>query len=68
MAKDDHGEWPGILDDGSDPATACFTEVPLPVPADADEARAIEGFRVFRIECPAGSALVPARPAARPSP
>ena len=30
--------------------------------------RAIEGFRVFRIDCPAGSTLVPPRPAARPSP
>jgi hypothetical protein len=68
VAKDDHGDWPGILDAGSDPATACFTEVPLPVPADPDDARAIEGFRVFRIECPAGAALVPSGPAARPSP
>ncbi len=68
VAKDDHGEWPGILDAGSDPATACFTEVPLPAPADADDARAIEGFRVFRIECPVGAALVPAGPAVRHSP
>ena len=68
VAKDDHGEWPGILDGGSDPAAACFAEVTLPVPADPDEARAIEGFRVFRIDCPTGWALVPPQPAARPSP
>jgi hypothetical protein len=53
---------------GFNSAAACFTEVMLPVPADPDEARAIEGFRVFRIECPTGSTLVPADPAARPSP
>jgi hypothetical protein len=68
VAKSDHGEWPGILDGGSDPATACFTEVALPVPADVDEARAIAGFRVFRIECPAETAVIMARPAARRSP
>ena len=68
VAKDDHGDWPGILDAGADSATACFTEVPLPVPADPDDARAIEGFRVFRIECPTGAASVPSGPAVRPSP
>jgi hypothetical protein len=68
VAKDDHGEWPGILDEDSDAATACFTEVPLPVRADSDEARAIEGFRVFRIDCPTGSTLVPPELAARRSP
>ena len=67
VTEDDDSAWPGILD-GSDPGTACFTEVPLPVPADADDARAIEGFRIFRIECPAGAALVPSGPAVRPSP
>ena len=68
VAKSDHGDWPGILDEGSDPAAACFTEVQLPVPTDAADAAAIEGFRVFRIECPTGSTLVPTQPATRPSP
>jgi hypothetical protein len=49
-AKDDHGRWPGILD-GPDPAAACFEEVALPIPDDPDDAKAIAGYRVFRIEC-----------------
>ena len=49
-AKGDHGSWPAILD-GGDPAAACFEEVLLPIPDDPDDAAAIEGIRVFRIEC-----------------
>ena len=49
-AKDDHGVWPAILD-GGDPAAACFEEVLLPIPDDPVDAAAIEGIRVFRIEC-----------------
>jgi hypothetical protein len=51
MTGDDHGSWPGVLA-GSDPAAACFREVELPVPEDPADARAIDGVRVFRIECP----------------
>jgi hypothetical protein len=42
--------WPAILD-GNDPAAACFEEVLLPIPDDPVEAAAIDGIRVFRIEC-----------------
>jgi hypothetical protein len=49
-ASNDHGSWPAILD-GNDPATTCFEEVLLPAPDDPDDAAAIEGFRVFRIQC-----------------
>jgi hypothetical protein len=49
-AKNDHGAWPAILD-GGDPAAACFEEVLLPIPDDPVDAAAIEGIRVFRIEC-----------------
>ncbi len=64
-AKGDHGAWPAILD-GGDPAAACFEEVLLPVPDDPDDAAAIEGIRVFRIECQgvaraAGPATTPGR-------
>ena len=50
VAKAQHGAWPAILD-GQDPAASCFEEVLLPVPDDPDDAKSIEGIRVFRIEC-----------------
>ena len=34
-----------------DPAAACFEEVLLPIPDDPADAAAIDGVRVFRIEC-----------------
>jgi hypothetical protein len=68
IAKGDHGEWPEVLDAGTDPATACFHEVELGVPADPVEARAIEDVRVWRIDCGAITALITHDPAARPSP
>jgi hypothetical protein len=48
--RSDHGLWPAILD-GGDPAAACFEEVLLPIPDDPVDAAAVEGIRVFRIEC-----------------
>ena len=67
VAKDDHGDWPAILD-GPDPMAPCFREVRLPVPADPADATAILGFRVFRIGCD-GMATHPAQiGTARPSP
>lgn len=50
VARDDHGDWPAILD-GQDPMAVCFREVQLPVPDDPADAEAIAGFRVFRIGC-----------------
>ncbi len=67
-AQDDHGDWPAILDESSDPAAACFREVPLAVPADPAEARSIEGVRVFRIGCTDEAAILQPRAAARRSP
>ena len=54
FAGQDHGRWPAILGlqfGAGDPALACFEEVRLPVPADADDAAAIEDVSVFRITC-----------------
>ena len=49
-SRGEHGSWPAILD-GQDPAASCFEEVLLPIPDDPADAKAIDGFRVFRIEC-----------------
>jgi len=68
IAKGDHGDWPEVLDSGADPATACFHEVDLAVPADPDEALAIEDVRVWRLDCDAAAAVVTHDPAGRPSP
>ena len=68
IAKGDHGDWPEVLDAGGDPATACFHEVSLAVPADPDDALAIEDVRVWRIGCDAPAAVVTHDPAGRPSP
>ncbi|MEO5966459.1 MAG: hypothetical protein ABIR11_13420 [Candidatus Limnocylindrales bacterium] len=50
IAKESHGRWPAVLD-GPDPAATCFQEVLLPIPDDPQDAQAIAGIRVFRIEC-----------------
>jgi hypothetical protein len=68
IGKKEHGSWPAVLDDASDPAAACFHEVPLAVPADPAEARAIEDVRIWRIGCDAPAAAVTHDPATRPSP
>jgi hypothetical protein len=49
-SRGEHGSWPAVLD-GPDPDAACFQEVLLPIPDDPEDAAAIEGIRVFRIEC-----------------
>ena len=49
-SRGEHGSWPAVLD-GPDPAAACFEEILLPIPDDPDDAAAIDGIRVFRIEC-----------------
>ena len=51
VAGQEHGRWPEVLDGGG-PDAACFEEVRLPHPADADRRRAVEDTRVFRIVCP----------------
>jgi hypothetical protein len=51
ITKEEHGRWPAVLENGADPAAACFREVTLPVPDDPADASAIDGVRVFRIEC-----------------
>jgi hypothetical protein len=43
--------WPGVLR-GSDPASDCFVETPLPTPSSTALADALEGTRFYRIECP----------------
>lgn len=50
LSRQDHGSWPAILD-GPDPMAACFREVALPIPVDAQDAEATRGIRVFRIGC-----------------
>jgi len=68
MTKQDHGAWPVILDDPSDPAAACFHEVSLPVPADPADARAVKDARAWRIGCEPAAAGVTHDPAGRLSP
>jgi hypothetical protein len=46
-----HTMWPNVLDAG-DPASDCFEEVTLGIPADAALAAALDGTRVFRLVCP----------------
>ncbi len=68
IAKGEHGEWPEVLDAGTDPAAACFHEVALGVPADRADARAIDGVRVWRIACEGAAVVVTHDPPGRPSP
>lgn len=49
-SRDDHGAWPAVLD-APGPDTACFEEVDLGLPADPEQARALELVRVWRIVC-----------------
>jgi hypothetical protein len=53
IGKEEHGRWPAVLADSTDPAATCFREVTLPVPADPADARALATVRVYRIasEC-----------------
>ena len=51
IAGGDWGVWPAVLRNG-DAASACFTELALPVPADPEDAAAVAGVRVWRIACP----------------
>jgi hypothetical protein len=46
-----HTLWPDVLDAGS-PGSECFDEIALGTPADAAQAAALEGTRVFRLVCP----------------
>ncbi|MEI7743137.1 MAG: hypothetical protein WCK58_05215, partial [Chloroflexota bacterium] len=52
IVKSEHGRWPDVLADRTDPASACFTPVQLPVPSDPADAAAIDGIRLYRIGCP----------------
>ncbi|HEY3333716.1 MAG TPA: hypothetical protein VGK16_00665 [Candidatus Limnocylindrales bacterium] len=63
----EHGSWPAVLD-GPDPDASCFEEVLLPIPDDPLDAAAIDGIRVFRIECRGVARTGSTDPAARLSP
>jgi hypothetical protein len=52
VASDEHGRWPGVLDDPAAPGAACFSEVDLPTPDDADDADAVGDVRAWIIRCP----------------
>jgi hypothetical protein len=51
MVGDEHGQWPGVLDEGG-PNAACFHELDVPAPADAKQAEALREIRVFEVACP----------------
>jgi hypothetical protein len=51
MVGDEHGDWPGVLTDGS-PGADCFNEIDLPRPPDERRAEAIDEVRVFEVACP----------------
>jgi hypothetical protein len=51
MVGDEHGDWPGVLDEGG-PGTECFHELAVPVPADTKRAEALDDVRVFEVACP----------------
>jgi hypothetical protein len=44
--------WPDIEANRTDPASACFTQVPLDLPADPADAGLLADVRVYLIECP----------------
>jgi hypothetical protein len=46
----DDAMWPAVLDAGGSDAS-CFTPVALPVPANRDLARALEGTHLYRVGC-----------------
>jgi hypothetical protein len=51
VSSEDHGGWPGVLDDGG-PGSDCFEPIDIGVPADPAAAKALAGTRVYRIVCP----------------
>ena len=51
MVGDEHGDWPGVLDEGG-PGTECFHELAVPVPTDPRQAEALDDVRVFEVACP----------------
>jgi hypothetical protein len=51
ISSDDRGGWPGVLAAGG-PGSECFEPIDIGVPADADQAEALKGTRVYRIVCP----------------
>ena len=55
LSSDGHGRWPGVIDAGptgpGGPSAACFHEVTLTEPTDPAERAALQGTRVFRIDC-----------------
>lgn len=67
VSRDDHGEWPAILD-GPGPDRACFRAVDLGTPPDEATAGALALVRVFRIECTSPDGLAEARHGERNSP
>lgn len=52
IVGDDHGRWPDVLGEPSEPGVECFTEVSLPRPAGAEDAEAVEDVRAWAIGCP----------------
>jgi hypothetical protein len=56
MSSDDRAGWPGVLvtalADTALPGADCFHPVPLQPTADPADAAAIEGTRIWEIECP----------------
>lgn len=67
MSRDDHGDWPAILD-GPGPDRACFREVDLGTPPDGEAAAALALVRVFRIVCTTPDGLAPTVREGRDSP
>jgi hypothetical protein len=68
LGKPEDGSWPAVLDKGTDPAAACFSEVALPVPEDPADALAIRDVRVFRIGCRTTAGVAEPVPGVGPSP
>jgi hypothetical protein len=50
IVGDQHGAWPGVIDDGG-PGADCFQEISLPQPADPKKADAMDEIRVFEVVC-----------------
>jgi hypothetical protein len=51
MSSDDRGSWPAILATSA-PGADCFHPIPLEMPADPADAKALETTRVWEIVCP----------------